>query len=94
MRLDHARAALRLPRKGAVDGPRRDLVLPDPAARRTITADTLHHTSDFTPYEGMVVTGRWRRAVARRGCGGRGRFTVAAAALGLGGTDRWRVSGD
>ena len=30
-----------------------DLVLFDPAARRTIRAADLHHTSDYTPYEGL-----------------------------------------
>jgi dihydropyrimidinase len=34
-----------------------DLVIFDPAERRTLAAAELHHTSDYTPYEGMPVTG-------------------------------------
>ncbi|MFL5687570.1 MAG: dihydropyrimidinase [Chloroflexota bacterium] len=50
-----------------------DLVLFDPAATRTVRASDLHHTSDYTPYEGMSVTGTVRdvfvrgRAVIRTG---------------------------
>jgi dihydropyrimidinase len=50
-----------------------DLVLFDPAARRTIRAAELHHTSDYTAYEGMAVSGAVRsvflrgRAVIRDG---------------------------
>ncbi len=44
--------------KGAIAvGRDADLVLFDPAARRTIRAVDLHHTSDYTPYEGLDVTG-------------------------------------
>ena len=47
-----------LPAKGAI-GPGRDadLVLWDPAARRVLRQDGLHHTSDYTPYEGREVRG-------------------------------------
>ena len=39
--------------KGALEvGRDADIVLFDPAARRTIRAADLHHTSDYTPYEG------------------------------------------
>ena len=34
-----------------------DLVVWDPNARRTLTQSDLHHTSDFTPYEGIEVRG-------------------------------------
>ena len=34
-----------------------DLVVWDPAARRTLSQASLHHTSDFTPYEGLEVRG-------------------------------------
>ncbi|MFL5720726.1 MAG: dihydropyrimidinase [Chloroflexota bacterium] len=50
-----------------------DLVLFDPAATRTVRASDLHHTSDYTPYEGMSITGAVRdvfvrgRDVIRRG---------------------------
>jgi len=63
-----------LGRKGAIEpGKDADLVLFDPAARRTIRAEDLHHTSDYTPYEGANVAGVIRsvfvrgRAVVRDG---------------------------
>ncbi|MEO8469834.1 MAG: dihydropyrimidinase [Chloroflexota bacterium] len=63
-----------LTRKGAIEvGRDADLVLFDPAARRTIRATDLHHTSDYTPYEGLAVAGAVRsvfvrgRAVVRDG---------------------------
>jgi dihydropyrimidinase len=63
--------------KGVIEvGRDADLVLFDPDARRTIRQAVLHHTSDFTPYEGMEVRGTVR-AVLSRGLppGGRtGRF--------------------
>jgi dihydropyrimidinase len=47
-----------LQQKGAVEvGRDADLVLFDPGERRTLMAHELHHTSDYTPYEGMAVTG-------------------------------------
>jgi dihydropyrimidinase len=47
-----------LERKGAIEvGRDADIVLFDPAARRTIRAAELHHTSDYTPYEGLEVAG-------------------------------------
>jgi dihydropyrimidinase len=47
-----------LERKGAIEvGRDADLVIFDPGERRTLTARELHHTSDYTPYEGMAVTG-------------------------------------
>ena len=70
-----------LARKGAIEvGKDADLVLFDPAARRTIRQADLHHTSDFTPYEGVEVAGSIRdvfvrgRTVVRdgRGVGDRG----------------------
>ncbi len=48
--------------KGALEvGRDADLVLFDPSARRVIRQAELHHTSDFTPYEGMEVAGAVRR---------------------------------
>jgi dihydropyrimidinase len=45
-------------RKGAIEAGRdADIVLFDPAARRVLKAEDLHHTSDYTPYEGLAVTG-------------------------------------
>jgi dihydropyrimidinase len=63
-----------LARKGALEvGRDADLVLFDPSARRTIRQADLHHTSDFTPYDGIAVEGAVRstfvrgRAVVRDG---------------------------
>jgi dihydropyrimidinase len=74
-----------LARKGAIEvGRDADLVLFDPVARRTIRQADLHHTSDFTPFEGLDVQGAVRtvlvrgRAVIREGAAvgdrGLGRF--------------------
>ena len=53
-------------RKGAIEvGRDADLVLFDSAARRTIRATDLHHTSDYTPYEGMEVEGAVRSVLVR-----------------------------
>jgi dihydropyrimidinase len=47
-----------MPTKGAIEvGRDGDLVLFDPAASRTLRQADLHHTSDFTPYEGTAVSG-------------------------------------
>jgi dihydropyrimidinase len=52
--------------KGAIEvGRDADLVLFDPAARRTIRAAELHHTSDYTPYEGREVSGAVRSTIVR-----------------------------
>jgi dihydropyrimidinase len=55
-----------MPTKGAVEvGRDADLVLYDPAGDRLIRQTELHHTSDFTPYEGMSVPGRVRTVLSR-----------------------------
>lgn len=55
-----------MPSKGAVEvGRDADLVLFDPGARRTIRAAELHHTSDYTPYEGMALRGAVRAVLSR-----------------------------
>jgi dihydropyrimidinase len=55
-----------LERKGAVTvGKDADIVLFDPAARRTIHATELHHTSDYTPYEDFEVAGAVRSVLVR-----------------------------
>ena len=55
-----------LTRKGAIEpGRDADLVLFDPSLRRTLTAIDLHHTSDYTPYEDMAVTGDVRSVFVR-----------------------------
>ncbi len=37
----------------------------DPSAQRVIRQADLHHTSDFTPYEGMEVPGAVRQVLLR-----------------------------
>jgi len=55
-----------LERKGAIEvGRDADLVLFDPAARRTLRAGELHHTSDYTPYEGFQLSGAVRSVFVR-----------------------------
>jgi dihydropyrimidinase len=55
-----------LPTKGAIEvGRDADLVLFDPAADRTIRQADLHHSSDFTPYEGLMVPGTVRTVLSR-----------------------------
>jgi dihydropyrimidinase len=55
-----------LRQKGSIEvGRDADLVLFDPAARRTIRATDLHHTSDYTPYEGFEVEGAVRSVFVR-----------------------------
>jgi dihydropyrimidinase len=55
-----------LARKGSIEvGRDADLVLFDPEARRTLRADELHHTSDYTPYEGLAVSGAVRSVFVR-----------------------------
>jgi dihydropyrimidinase len=52
--------------KGAIEvGRDADLVLFDPAVSRTIRAADLHHTSDYTPYEGLEVRGAVRSVFVR-----------------------------
>jgi dihydropyrimidinase len=52
--------------KGALEvGRDADLVLFDPKARRTIRQADLHHTSDYTPYEGREVVGAVRSVAVR-----------------------------
>ncbi len=55
-----------LPRKGAIEvGRDADLVLFDPVASRVLRATDLHHTSDYTPYEGFQLTGAVRSVFLR-----------------------------
>ncbi len=52
--------------KGAIEvGRDADLVLFDPAARRVIHEPELHHTSDYTPFEGLEVQGAVRSVLVR-----------------------------
>lgn len=55
-----------LERKGAIDvGKDADIILFEPAARRTIRAEDLDHTSDSGPYEGLEVAGAVRSVYVR-----------------------------
>lgn len=55
-----------LARKGAIElGRDADIVLFDPAARRTLRAADLHHTSDYTPFEGFRLSGAIRSVFVR-----------------------------
>ena len=55
-----------LDRKGSIEvGRDADLVLFDPDARRALRAIDLHHTSDYTPYEGFSLTGEVRSVFVR-----------------------------
>lgn len=55
------------PKKGSVmPGADADLVLWDPARRTTLTNALMQHAIDYTPYEGLAVTG-WPVATVRRG---------------------------
>ena len=54
-------------RKGSItEGKDADIAIWDPDVQRTITADDLHDNMDYTPYEGMQITG-WPTTVIRRG---------------------------
>jgi dihydropyrimidinase len=52
--------------KGALEvGRDADLVLFDPDARGTIRQDDLHHSSDYTPFEGREIIGAVRSVTVR-----------------------------
>jgi dihydropyrimidinase len=68
-----------LPAKGVLEpGRDADLVLWDPSVRRTLRQDDLHHTSDFTPFEGLALSGGIRDVLlrGRPPAGGGGRFLL------------------
>jgi len=55
------------PRKGTIAiGSDADIAIWDPEWRRTISQSMIHDNMDYTPYEGMQVTG-WPATVIRRG---------------------------
>ena len=55
-----------MPTKGAVEAGRdADLVVFDPRPRGQLRQATLHHTSDFTPFEGLPSVGRVRDVLLR-----------------------------
>lgn len=52
--------------KGSIEaGKDADIVLFDPQERRTIKQAELHHTSDYTPYEGLAASGLVRSVLVR-----------------------------
>lgn len=64
---NHAKTYGLHPRKGTIAvGSDADIALWDPAQTRTITHAALHDASDYTPYEGLEVTG-WPTTVLLRG---------------------------
>ncbi len=64
---NHAKMYGLYPRKGTIAvGSDADLVIWDAECRRTITHDHLHDASDYTPYEGLEVTG-WPALTMVRG---------------------------
>lgn len=70
-----------LPGKGAIEvGRDADIVLFDPDARGRIRQADLHHTSDFTPYEGLDTAGAVRGVLVRGQppAPGEGRFVERA----------------
>jgi dihydropyrimidinase len=63
---NHAKMYGLYPRKGTIAiGTDADLVLWDPERRVTIAHDLLHDGSDYTPYEGLEVTGWPVRTIVR-----------------------------
>jgi len=55
-----------LPSKGAIEvGRDADVVLWDPEVRRTLRQADLHHTSDYTPFEGLEVRGAPAQVLSR-----------------------------
>ena len=55
---NHAKMYGLYPRKGSIMvGADADIVIWDPDRKVTLTQDLMQHGSDYTPYEGMEVTG-------------------------------------
>lgn len=64
---NHAKTYGLYPRKGTIAiGSDADIVLWDPTRRVTIAQEILHHGADYTPYEGLEVTG-WPTLTMVRG---------------------------
>ncbi|HEY3867275.1 MAG TPA: dihydropyrimidinase [Actinocrinis sp.] len=54
------------PRKGTIaPGADADIVLYDPTAQQTLSAETHHMNVDYSPYEGRAITGRARTVLSR-----------------------------
>jgi dihydropyrimidinase len=55
-----------LENKGSIEvGKDADLVIWDPDSRRVLSQSDLHHSADFTPYEGLAVTGAVETTLVR-----------------------------
>jgi dihydropyrimidinase len=64
---NHAKIYGLYPRKGSIaPGFDADIVLWDPQRKETIRQELMHHGADYTPYEGITVTG-WPVATILRG---------------------------
>ena len=64
---NHAKTYGLYPRKGTIAvGSDADIAIWDPTREVTISQDILHHGSDYTPYEGLSVTG-WPVTMIMRG---------------------------
>jgi dihydropyrimidinase len=73
---NHARMYGLLPKKGTIAvGADADIAIWDPERKGKITQSNLHHGSDYTPYEGLEVTG-WPVTTLLRG-----RIVVSEGAL-------------
>ncbi len=73
---NHARTYGMYPRKGTIAvGSDADIAIWDPLREVTISQDVMHHGSDYTPYEGIKVTG-WPVSTMVRG-----RFVVRDGTL-------------
>ena len=54
------------PKKGTIaPGADADIVLYDPRAEQTLSAETHHMNVDYSPYEGKKITGRVRTVLSR-----------------------------
>jgi dihydropyrimidinase len=63
---NHAKTYGLYPRKGTIAvGSDADIAIWDPERRVTISQSLLHHGSDYTPYEGLAVTGWPVRTIVR-----------------------------
>ena len=63
---NHARTYGLYPKKGTIAvGSDADIAIWDPERRETISQKLLHHGSDYTPYEGMAVSGAVRSVFVR-----------------------------
>jgi len=66
---NHAKTYGLYPRKGTLSvGADADIAIWDPARQVTISQDLMHHGADYTPYEGITVTGWPETTIVRGKC--------------------------